>query len=104
MPTLEKPKALDSMADGIDKYIYREYVKEYEKDNCALTRSAKKLYPLILGQCTEGPRTKMKVTEYYKRIGDKSNSAEILTIKEIAFKVNTGFFLHDDMEGKTGDL
>ena len=44
MPTLEKPEALDSMADGVDKEIYREDVKAYEKKNRALTRSAKKVY------------------------------------------------------------
>ena len=31
MPTLEKPEALDSMTDSVDKYIYREYVKAYAK-------------------------------------------------------------------------
>ena len=40
MPTLENPKALDSMADGVEKDIYREDVKAYAKDNCVLTRSA----------------------------------------------------------------
>ena len=43
MPTLENLKALDSMADNVDKKIYREDVKSYTKDSHALTRSAKKL-------------------------------------------------------------
>ena len=50
MTTLEKPKALDSMADCVDKYIYREEVKAYAKYNRALTRISKKLYSLVLGQ------------------------------------------------------
>ena len=43
MPTLENLKALDSMADNVDKKIYREDVKSYTKDSHALTRSSKKL-------------------------------------------------------------
>ena len=60
MPTLEKTEALDSMADGLDKDIYREDVKSYANDNCELTRSAKNVYSLVLGQCTEILRTKIK--------------------------------------------
>ena len=44
MPTLEKPEALDSTADDVDKDIYRKYIKAYTKDKRALTKSAKKLY------------------------------------------------------------
>ena len=39
--TLENPKALYSMTDDVDKYIYKEDVKAYAKYNFALTRSAK---------------------------------------------------------------
>ena len=79
------------MADGVDKDIYREDVKAYTKYNRALTRSAKKLYSLVLGQCTESLRAKMKGKEDWKEIDDKSKSVEILKmIKEIAFKVDTG--------------
>ena len=60
MPTLEKPEALDSMADGMYKDIYREDIKAYAKYNCVLARSSKKLYSLALGQCTESMRAKMK--------------------------------------------
>ena len=50
MSTLENKKALDSVSDEVDKYIYKEDAKACAKDNCALTRSAKKLYSLVLGQ------------------------------------------------------
>ena len=60
MPTLENPKALNSMADGVDKDIYREDIKEYAKENCALIKSAKMLYSLVLGQCTESLHAKIK--------------------------------------------
>ena len=33
MPTLVNPEALDSMEDDVEKYIYREDVKAYAKDN-----------------------------------------------------------------------
>ena len=49
MPTLEKPEALDSTADDVDKDIYRKYIKAYTKDKRALTKSAKNLYSLVLG-------------------------------------------------------
>ena len=60
MPTLVNPKALYSMSDDVDKDFYREDVKSYAKDNHALTRSAKKLYSLVLGQCIGILRVKMK--------------------------------------------
>ena len=82
---------MDSMADVVDKDIYREDVKAYAKDNRALTRSAKKLYSLVLGQCTKSLRTEMKVKEDWKKIDDKSNPVDILNmIIEITFKVDTG--------------
>ena len=31
MPTLDKPEYLDSMADDVDKYVYKEDVKSYAK-------------------------------------------------------------------------
>ena len=48
------------MPYGVDKDIYREDIKAYSKDNRALSRSAKKLYSLVLGKCTESPRAKIK--------------------------------------------
>ena len=80
MPKLENPEALDSMADSFDKYIYKEDVKAYAKDNCALTSSAKKLYSLVLGQCTESLRAKTKGKEDWKKIDDRSNSVELLNM------------------------
>ena len=60
MPTLEEPEALDSIADGVDKDIYRKEVKSYARENYLLTRIAKTLYSLVLGQCTDSMRAKMK--------------------------------------------
>ena len=60
IPKLEKPEALDSMEDDVDEDIYREDVKSYAKDNRALIMSAKNVYSLVLGQCTEILRTKIK--------------------------------------------
>ena len=60
MPTLENPEALDSMSDDVDKYMYKKDVKTYAKYNHALTRSDKKLYSLVLVQCTKSLRAKMK--------------------------------------------
>ena len=64
---MEKPKALDSMEDDVDKDIVKEDVMAYGKDNRELTRSAKKLYSIVLGQYTESLREKMKG----KKIGRK---------------------------------
>ena len=91
MPTLDKPEALDSMTDDVDKDIYKEGVKAYTKDNCVLTRSAKNVYSLVLGKCTESLRAKMKGKEDWNKVDYKSNSVELLNmIKETAFKVDTG--------------
>ena len=68
IPTLEKPVDLNSMADDVDKDIYIEDVKEYARDNCALTRSYKNLYSLVLGQCNEILRAKMKEKGDWKKI------------------------------------
>ena len=78
IPTLEKPEALYLMADAVDKYIYKEYFKAYAHINQALTSSAKKLYSLVLGQCTESKRAKMKGKEDRNNIDDKINSVELL--------------------------
>ena len=79
------------MADNVEKYISKEDIKEYAMNNRVLTRSAKKLYSLVLGQCTKGLHAKMKAKEDRKKIYDKRNSVELLNmIKKIAFKVNSG--------------
>ena len=78
MPTLENPKSLDSMANSVDKDIYREDVNSYAKDNCELVRSAKNLFSLVLGQCTESLYAKMKGKEDWKKMDEKSNSVEFL--------------------------
>ena len=90
LPTLEKPKALDSTAENLDKDIYREDIKAYARDKCVITNSAKNLYSLVLGQCTESLCAKMKGEDEWKEIDEKSDSVKLLRmIKEIAFKVNT---------------
>ena len=61
MPTLKNTKALYSMAEDVEKGIYKEDVNAYANDNRLLTRSAKTLYSLVLGQFTESLRTKIKV-------------------------------------------
>ena len=101
IPILENPEALDSMLDGVEKDIYIEDFKAYSKYKRALTRSDKRLYSLVLGQCTESLRAKMKGKEHWKKIDDKSNSVELLKmIKKIMFKVDRGEKkLHDNMEG-----
>ena len=60
IPTLENPIALDSMEDGVDKDIYIEGVRAYAKDKRTLTKNSKKLYSLVLGQCTKNLCAKMK--------------------------------------------
>ena len=66
VPMLEKPEDLDSTADNVDKDIYREDIKAYAKDKFGLTKSAKMLYSLVLGQCTEILHSKIKVKEEWK--------------------------------------
>ena len=91
MPMLEKPKALDSTADNVDKDIYREDIKAYANYKGALTKSAKKIYSLVLGQCTESMCMIMTGKEKWKEIDKKRDSVKLLRmIKEIAFKVDTG--------------
>ena len=68
MPTLEKTEDLYSMAGDVNKDVYIEDVKEYARDNCALTRSYKNLYSLVLGQCNEILRAKMKGKGDWKKI------------------------------------
>ena len=68
MTTLEKPKDLYSTADDVDKDVYREDIKSYAKEKHALTKNAKNLYSLVLGQCTEILRAKLKGKEEWKEI------------------------------------
>ena len=78
MTTLEKPKDLYSTADDVDKDVYREDIKSYAKEKHALTKNAKNLYSLVLGQCTDSLRAKMKGKEDWKNIDKKRNSVELL--------------------------
>ena len=74
------------MVDDADKDIYRYDVKAYEKDKCAITKSDKNIYSLVLGHCTESLRTKMKGKEEWIEKDEKSDSVELLKmINEIAF-------------------
>ena len=63
---------MDSIADDVEKDIYREYVKAHEKEKCALTKSAKNIYSLVLVQCTESLGAKMKGKEECKDIDEKA--------------------------------
>ena len=91
MPTFEKPNALDSISYDTEKNIYMEDTKAYAKYNRVLTRSAKKLYLIVLVHCTKILCAKMKGRGNRKSMYDKSKSVELLKmIKEITFKVDTG--------------
>ena len=78
MPTSEKPKALDSMEDDMDKYIYREDIKTFAKDKRALTKSDKNLYSLVLGHCTGSQRSQINGKEEWRDKDEKTNSLELL--------------------------
>ena len=65
---------------------------EYVKDNRVVTRSAKHLYSLVLGQCTKSLRAKMKGKEYRKKINEKSDSVELLKMIKILRLKSTQFF------------
>ena len=52
IPAMDNNITLERISDYVDKEIYKENMKTCAKDNCALTRSVRKLYSLVLGQCT----------------------------------------------------
>ena len=54
---------MNSTAEDVEKDIYREDINAYVKYKRALTKSAKKLYSLVLGQFTESLCAKMKGKE-----------------------------------------
>ena len=84
MPTLENPKAFDSMIDNLDKEICKEEINTYTKDNHVIIISAKKLYSIGLGYCTEILWEKMKGKYDWKKIDEVIKSMELLKmIKEI---------------------
>ena len=62
----------------MDKYIYIGDIKAYAKYKRALTKSAKTLYSLFLGQYTEILSMKMKGKEEWKEIDEKSDSVKLL--------------------------
>jgi hypothetical protein len=55
-----KPKKPADDADAIDTRIFEKEVDEYVKRKAKHTENSRKLFSLILGQCTEYPRAKMK--------------------------------------------
>jgi hypothetical protein len=84
---LPKPTKPADDADAIDVRIFEKQVDEYVKRKAKHTDNSRKLFSLILGQCTEYLRAKLKaLTEYLGMKEDFNVFHLIKAIKGITYK------------------
>ena len=83
-PTIAKPELLDDTkkADEMEKELYKLSLREYVEQSRILKQDIKKMYAVILGQCTDAMLNKLKALEDYKKFNDEADSARLLQEKD----------------------
>jgi hypothetical protein len=95
-----RPKKPADDADAIDTRIFKKEVDEYVKCKAKHTENSRKLFSLILGQCTEYLRSKLKVLPEYLVMKENFNLLNLIkAIKGITYKFEENSYymeaLHD---------
>jgi hypothetical protein len=95
-----KPKKPSNNTDAIDTRIFEKEVDKYVKRKARHTENSRKLFSLILGQCTEYLRAKLKaLPEYLGTKEDFNVFNPIKVIKGITYKFEESSYymeaLHD---------
>ena len=79
-PTVAKPDPLteNQKKDEMEKELYKLALREYVEQSRKLKQDVKKMYAVILGQCTEAMINKLKAIEDYEKFNDNADSARLL--------------------------
>jgi hypothetical protein len=65
-PTLETPVELDANASAVEKAIWNEELREFVKRKSAFKGNLAAVQAIILGQCSEAMKDKLKSLDTYK--------------------------------------
>mmetsp|Transcript_20898 Transcript_20898/g.30720 ORF Transcript_20898/g.30720 Transcript_20898/m.30720 type:complete len:218 (-) Transcript_20898:420-1073(-) len=80
--TINKPTAVDSKAEHIEKDIYKEEIREYVKAKKALERATKQAYSLVWGQCSRPMREKLRTVDNFETFSAEENVRELLKVRK----------------------
>ena len=78
MKTLDHPSSMGENATDTEKEVFKVEVYEYVKFRNILKANLEKSYKLILGQCTDITRTKLKGLPDWEATNDTFNVIKLL--------------------------
>ena len=87
-PTFAKPTALTEAQkkDKTELELYKLALKKYVEMSRKIRQETKKLYGVVLGQCTEAVINKLKALDKYEKMNDEEDCAKLLTkIRNITY-------------------
>ena len=78
-PMITKPTALTpaQKADETEVELYKFALWEYVEQSCKQKQDIKKMYAVILGQCTDAMMNKLKALDEYDEINDEANCTKL---------------------------
>ena len=87
MPTVKKPVLTEeAKKDQSEVEMHRLKLKEYMEVKRKMVVEVKKMYAIILGQCTEAMLNKIKASRNYEEMNDEGNVIWLLTeIRKITY-------------------
>ena len=102
LPTLDEPAAPTGAVDDYQKMKWQAQVKIYLSRVAQLESNMRKLYSIIIGQCSESMLNKLESSDEFKAISARSDSIALLkAIKKVSFHHESQKFgphaMHDAM-------
>jgi hypothetical protein len=87
IPTIKKPSDPTEAASKTDMAIWSSEISTYVKRKAAMEEGLEKVFPLILGQCTDSMRVKLEGGNAYKQISKDFDTIALLKmIKNTVYK------------------
>ena len=87
-PTIEKPKPLDDKqkTDETEVELYKLALREYVEQSRKQRQDIRKMYSVVLGQCTDAMLNKIRAIDDYEEFNDKADCARLLSeIRKITY-------------------
>jgi hypothetical protein len=97
---IPKPQKLPDKADAIDKRIWEKEIDEYVKRKGKLEENCRKLFSLVLGQCTDYLKAKLESLASYPSMKENFDVFQLIkSVKGVTFKFEDSKYhleaLHD---------
>ena len=84
-PTIEKPELVDK-TDTAEVELYKLELREYMDEKRKSAKDTKKMYAVILGQCTEALLSKIKANDDFEEMNDAANTVWLIgEIRKITY-------------------